>query len=142
MDASLDFSVLEALILIIVASNFIFFDYFMVQLSVCRMFPACFSSPTMFTSQALSYVHRKKLVHSDIKPPNLLLSTPNQDATLKVADFGVCFEHMRGGGWAGTVPYLPASVLSGKKDATLVIDAGPHFAAFIAVLFLVVVPRV
>lgn len=74
-------------------------------------------------TEALCHCHKRWLVHSDIKPQNLLLSAPNNDATLKLADFGVCFEHQRSGGWAGTANYLPSAVLEMRQPATLLIES-------------------
>jgi len=38
---------------------------------------------------AIHYMHGKGIVHRDLKPENLLLSNDKDDATLKVADFGL-----------------------------------------------------
>eukprot|EP00325_Prymnesiales_sp_UTEX-LB-985_P017093 CAMPEP_0174761330 /NCGR_PEP_ID=MMETSP1094-20130205/109220_1 /TAXON_ID=156173 /ORGANISM="Chrysochromulina brevifilum, Strain UTEX LB 985" /LENGTH=184 /DNA_ID=CAMNT_0015967277 /DNA_START=797 /DNA_END=1351 /DNA_ORIENTATION=- len=34
-------------------------------------------------------MHSKNIVHRDLKPENILYATPHEDATLKIADFGL-----------------------------------------------------
>ena len=38
--------------------------------------------------QAVKYCHDKNIIHRDLKPENLLLCSHEQDADLKLADFG------------------------------------------------------
>ena len=38
---------------------------------------------------ALAYCHQKSIVHRDLKPENLLYGSNNDDAVLKLADFGL-----------------------------------------------------
>eukprot|EP00316_Scyphosphaera_apsteinii_P024142 CAMPEP_0119308292 /NCGR_PEP_ID=MMETSP1333-20130426/9917_1 /TAXON_ID=418940 /ORGANISM="Scyphosphaera apsteinii, Strain RCC1455" /LENGTH=322 /DNA_ID=CAMNT_0007312025 /DNA_START=33 /DNA_END=1001 /DNA_ORIENTATION=+ len=38
---------------------------------------------------ALHYLHQRNVVHYDLKPENILYSDPSDDATIKVADFGL-----------------------------------------------------
>jgi serine/threonine protein kinase len=92
-------------------------------------------------AEILHYMHSRKIVHRDLKvdwfsihsmlptqffnyqPENLLLSSPQDDATLKLADFGMAVHiepqkypsgllpsHMAG----GTPGYLSPEVLLGK----------------------------
>ena len=37
---------------------------------------------------AISYCHAHKVVHRDLKPENMLYETANDDASLKIIDFG------------------------------------------------------
>mmetsp|Transcript_20193 Transcript_20193/g.20293 ORF Transcript_20193/g.20293 Transcript_20193/m.20293 type:complete len:413 (-) Transcript_20193:169-1407(-) len=37
---------------------------------------------------AVQYIHKKNIVHRDLKPENLLLSSREDDSTIKIADFG------------------------------------------------------
>mmetsp|Transcript_3603 Transcript_3603/g.10593 ORF Transcript_3603/g.10593 Transcript_3603/m.10593 type:complete len:434 (+) Transcript_3603:49-1350(+) len=39
---------------------------------------------------AVSYLHSKRIAHRDLKPENLLLDSEEDDANLRVADFGSC----------------------------------------------------
>jgi len=38
---------------------------------------------------ALGYLHEKRIVHRDLKPENLLYASPDDDAAIKIADFGL-----------------------------------------------------
>ena len=40
-------------------------------------------------AEALAYCHEKGVVHRDLKPENILLSDDTDDATIKLADFGL-----------------------------------------------------
>lgn len=40
------------------------------------------------TAIGLKFMYERKLIHRDIKPQNLLLTSHNDDAILKIADFG------------------------------------------------------
>jgi serine/threonine protein kinase len=35
------------------------------------------------------FLHNKTLVHRDLKPENFLFSTPDEDAVIKIIDFGL-----------------------------------------------------
>ena len=72
---------------------------------------------------ALAYVHAKGVVHRDVKPANMLVSS---DGTVKLSDFGTATllaavgESDQGGGSraVGTVPYMSPDVLNGLVDAS------------------------
>lgn len=53
----------------------------------------------------LEYLHSQGIVHKDIKPGNLLLTT---GGTLKISDLGVAEV---GVGWGRTVPRIPLGLL-------------------------------
>lgn len=47
-------------------------------------------------ASALQYIHSRNIVHRDLKPENILLASTDDDAVIKLADFG--FAKMREGG--------------------------------------------
>jgi tetratricopeptide (TPR) repeat protein len=66
--------------------------------------------------QALRYLHRRGILHRDLKPDNMLVLP---DGTLKLLDFGLATvrgqvddQHM-----VGTIPYLPPEVLDGQPHS-------------------------
>lgn len=52
------------------------------------------AAATMFTSavKGLAHLHRHNIAHLDIKPENLLLTSKNEDAGIKIADFGLAID--------------------------------------------------
>ena len=62
----------------------------------------------------LEYLHRFGVMHRDIKPSNLLLTAPERDAPLVIADFGLCARlrkpKVRGGGSGEPPPPTPPVV--------------------------------
>ncbi|MEW6129302.1 MAG: serine/threonine protein kinase [Acidobacteriota bacterium] len=59
-------------------------------MSLCKKRPLSLNEVMLYFEQvaeALAYAHSQQVIHRDIKPKNLLLSTDHQ--TLKICDFGV-----------------------------------------------------
>lgn len=68
---------------------------------------------------ALKYIHDKNIVHRDLKPENLLLISPTDDSTVKLADFGFadyCEIPLQEG--CGTLTYVAPEVLRNKPYKT------------------------
>jgi len=69
-------------------------------------------------AEALKYCHDNDIVHRDLKPENLLYSTTNEDAVVKLADFGlakVCKEEPFMKTACGTPGYVAPEILHGEK---------------------------
>ena len=63
-------------------------------------------------TSGLRYLHNRRLVHLDVKPQNIFVSS----GVAKLGDFGLCCKKEKAnlGGVCGTLQYLPGDVLCGK----------------------------
>lgn len=64
--------------------------------------------------QGLAYLHSRKTIHRDIKPPNILLT---REGVVKLCDFGVSGELINSvaGTFTGTSLYMAVRVLSPEE---------------------------
>ena len=81
--------------------------------------PYCLSEPEAraglrAAAEALRYVHDRGFVHRDVKLENLLLSSPLDLGSLKLADFGFATQAVRPGGNGG--PRAPDKGLQGTVE--------------------------
>src|SRR5258708_14462657 len=69
--------------------------------------------------QALAYLHRRGILHHDLKPSNVLVT---HDGQVKVLDFGLAIEPEQAeGDVVGTLAYMAPEVIQGR-DPTTAID--------------------
>lgn len=79
---------------------------------------------------ALSHTHARGIVHKDLKPANLFLSSVNDAPHIYIMDFGIAFDPRPGmgrvthtGAFAGTIQYLsPEYILEQRKDPSPALD--------------------
>ena len=66
-------------------------------------------------------MHGKDIVHRDLKPENLLLASPSDDLSIRLADFGFACS-VRDGfvkDMCGTPAYVAPEILSAKAYGTV-----------------------
>ena len=73
-------------------------------------------------SQALLFLHSKKQVHRDVKPQNILIFGANQNATYKLADFGLAREIISTMSIQGTIDYMAPEIRNKETDFTTAVD--------------------
>jgi len=80
--------------------------------------------------QALSYMHKRKLIHLDIKPSNFMLT---RDGKIRLIDFGISvFSGFKGRSITGTTGYLSPEQVAKEtlNEATDIFALGVTFAIF------------
>ncbi len=71
--------------------------------------------------EAVAYLHANGIVHRDIKPENIIFETQEEDAPIKLIDFGLSRRHLQGiepnlSNPVGTAYYMSPELLKGKYD--------------------------
>lgn len=70
--------------------------------------------------EAVAYLHDNDIVHRDIKPENVLFETDQEDAPIKLIDFGLARKHTPGdepmANPVGTAYYMSPELLEGNYD--------------------------
>ena len=91
---------------------------------------------TLQILQGLAYLHSRKTIHRDIKPPNILLT---REGVVKLADFGVSGELINSvaGTFTGTSLYMAVSVLLPDQTARVAFADTRASALLFAMQFLI-----
>mmetsp|Transcript_9571 Transcript_9571/g.21581 ORF Transcript_9571/g.21581 Transcript_9571/m.21581 type:complete len:370 (-) Transcript_9571:67-1176(-) len=70
--------------------------------------------------EAVAYLHENNIVHRDIKPENILFESMDDDAAVKLIDFGLSRRHEKGeapmSNPVGTAYYMSPELLKGRYD--------------------------
>ncbi|CAM9704664.1 unnamed protein product, partial [Sphacelaria rigidula] len=71
---------------------------------------------------SMKYIHDRGVVHRDLKPENLLLAKPQDDTSVKLADFGFACSVQNGPltTQCGTPGYVAPEILNAKEYGTSV----------------------
>jgi serine/threonine protein kinase len=67
---------------------------------------------------SIEYIHKKNIVHLDLKLENILVKDINDHSSMKIIDFGISGLLSKVGGElvkAGTLMYCPPEILSHKR---------------------------
>ena len=67
---------------------------------------------------AIDYIHGHNVVHRDLKPENILLVSPDDDAQIKLADFGFAKHVYEATSACGTPGFVAPEILKGNKYGT------------------------
>ena len=72
---------------------------------------------------AINYLHKLKIIHSDIKPENIMFENESDISTLKLIDFGLSSFNNKENEYCGTFLYMAPEILfNNKKLLTNEID--------------------
>ncbi|GLE11626.1 hypothetical protein PINS_up024161 [Pythium insidiosum] len=77
--------------------------------------------------ETIKYCHDRKVVHRDLKPENLLLASKDDDANIKLADFGFAKKMSEDNGLGttcGTPGYVAPEILSNHRLITYILLCG------------------
>lgn len=71
--------------------------------------------------EAMKYTHGQGVVHRDLKPENLLLASPSDDSSIRIADFGFAVSVLDGyvTDQCGTPGYVAPEILRSQPYGTV-----------------------